>query len=194
MEDKALETLRTMLSRRGLDTKTERVVAADLDRANLYTIGKMLVVFSQKDKGVLDKDLTTFRKFAEANDYTNGLVVVSLVPPSENVLRSIKAQAADRLQFFHIRQLQFDITTHRMAVPHHIFDQAFRTKYPIIAEKYDELHIEKPEEQLPWIDSQDPPVKWIGAIPGDTICVLRHSDVAGVSPYFRYCVADVNVA
>jgi hypothetical protein len=97
MEDKALETLRTMLSRRGLDTKTERVVAADLDRANLYTIGKMLVVFSQKDKGVLDKDLTTFRKFAEANDYTNGLVVVSLVPPSENVLRSIKAQAAERV-------------------------------------------------------------------------------------------------
>ena len=98
MEDKALETLRIMLGRRGLETKTERVVAAELDRANLYTIGKVFVVFSQKDKGVLDKDITTFRKFAEANDYTNGLVVVSLMPPSENVLRSIKSQAADRLQ------------------------------------------------------------------------------------------------
>lgn len=188
MEDKALEILRTMLSRRGLDTKTERVVAAELDRANLYTIGKMLVVFSQKDKGVLDKDLTTFRKFAETNDYTNGLVVVSLVPPSDNVLRSIKAQAADRLQFFHIRQLQMDITTHRMAMPHRIMKEDERTAL------FKTYNIVKPEEQLPWIDSQDAQIKWIGAIPGDIIEVIRHSDVAGSQPYYRYCVADVNVA
>jgi DNA-directed RNA polymerase I, II, and III subunit RPABC1 len=188
MEDKALETLRTMLSRRGLDTKTERVVAADLDRANLYIIGKVLVVFSQKDKGVLDKDITTFRKFAEANDYTNGLIVVSLVPPSENVLRSIKSQAADNLQFFHIRQLQFDITTHRMAMPHRVMKEEERTA---LFKKY---NIEKPEEQLPWIDSQDAMIKWIGAIPGDIVEVIRHSDSAGSQPYYRYCVADVNVA
>lgn len=188
MEDKALEILRTMLSRRGLDTKTDRVVAADLDRANLYTIGKVLVVFSQKDKGVLDKDITTFRKFADTNEYTNGLIVVSLVPPSENVLRSIKSQAEDRLQFFHIRQLQMDITTHRMAMPHRILKEDERTS---LFKKY---NIVKPEEQLPWIDSQDAQVKWIGGLPGDIIEVIRHSDVAGSLPYYRYCVADVNVA
>ena len=188
MEDKALETLRTMLSRRGLDTKTERVVAADLDRANLYTIGKVLVVFSQKDKGVLDKDITTFRKFAEANDFTNGLMVVSLVPPSENVLRSIKSQAADGLQFFHIRQLQFDITTHRMAMPHRVLKEDERTA---LFKKY---NIAKPEDQLPWIDSQDAMSKWIGAVPGDIIEIISHSDSAGIRPYYRYCVPDVNVA
>jgi len=188
MEDKALETLRIMLSRRGLDTKTERVVAADLDRANLYTIGKMLVVFSQKDKGVLDKDITTFRKFAEANDYTNGLIVVSLVPPSENVLRSIKAQSSDGLQFFHIRQLQFDITTHRMAMPHRILKEEERN------ELFKKYNIAKPDEQLPWIDSQDAMAKWIGAVPGDILEIVRHSDTAGAQPYYRYCVADVNVA
>jgi DNA-directed RNA polymerase subunit H (RpoH/RPB5) len=188
MEDKALETLRIMLGRRGLDTKTERVVASELDRANLYTIGKMLVVFSQKDKGVLDKDITTFRKFADANTYTNGLVVVSMMPPSENVLRSIKSQSVDRLQFFHIRQLQFDITTHRMAVPHRILKEDERMA---VFKRY---NVVKPEEQLPWIDSQDAQIKWIGAIPGDIVEVLRHSDVAGPLPYYRYCVADVNVA
>ncbi len=188
MEDKALENLRVMLSRRGLDTKTERVVAAELDRANLYTIGKVLVVFSQKDKGVLDKDITTFRKFAEANDYTNGLIVVSLMPPSENVLRSIKAQAQDRLQFFHIRQLQFDITTHRMAVPHRVLKEDERTAL------FKRYNIVKPDEQLPWIDSQDAMAKWIGAVPGDILEILRHSDVAGSQPYYRYVVADVNVA
>lgn len=188
MEDKALEILRTMLSRRGLETKTERVVAAELDRVNLYTIGNILVVFSQKDKGVLDKDINGFKAFAEEKGYTNGLIVVSLVSPSENVLRSIKAQAADRLQFFHIRQLQFDITTHRMAMPHRIMKEDERTAL------FKTYNIVKPEEQLPWIDSQDAMIKWIGAVPGDIVEVTRHSDVAGSLPYYRYCVADVNVA
>jgi DNA-directed RNA polymerase subunit H (RpoH/RPB5) len=37
-------------------------------------------------------------------------------------------------------------------------------------------------------------IKWIGAIPGDVIEVIRHSDAAGRSAYYRYCVEDVNVA
>lgn len=188
MEDKALETLRTMLGRRGLDTKTERVVAAELDRTNLYTIGKILVIISQKDKGVLDRDIQSFRKFADANDYTNGLIVVSLVPPSDNVLKTIKLQAEDRLQFFHIRQLQFDITTHRMAMPHRIMKEDERTAL------FKTYNIVTPEQQLPSIDSQDAQIKWIGAVPGDIVEVIRHSDVAGPQPYYRYVVADVNVA
>ena len=110
------------------------------------------------------------------------------MPPSENVLRSIKSQAADRLQFFHIRQLQFDITTHRMAVPHRILKEDERTAL------FKRYNVVKPEEQLPWIDSQDAMSKWIGAVPGDILEVLRHSDVAGSQPYYRYVVADVNVA
>ena len=187
-EDKALEILRVMLSRRGLETATERVPTGDLDRVNLYTIGKVLVVFSQKDKGVLDKDLTTFRKFADAGEYGTGLIVVSLVPPSDNVLRSIKAQAADRLQFFHIRQLQIDIVAHRMVMPHRVLKEDERVAL------FKLYNIVTPEEQLPWIDSQDAPVKWIGAVPGDVLEILRHSDVAGTAPYYRYVVADVNVA
>lgn len=186
--DRALETLRTMLGRRGLETKTDRIVSEDLDKVNLYTIGGVLVVFSQKDKGVLEKDILTFRKFAEANGYTNGLIVVSLVPPSDNVLRTAKRFASDRLQFFHIRQLQFDITTHRMAMPHRILKEEEKTAL------YTKYTIAKPEEQLPWIDSQDAMVKWIGAVPGDVLEITRHSDVAGPTTYYRYCVADVNVA
>jgi DNA-directed RNA polymerase subunit H (RpoH/RPB5) len=54
-------------------------------------------------------------------------------------------------------------------------------------------HVSDPEEVLPSIDSQDPMVKWIGGAPGDVIEVLRHSDVAGSVPYYRYCVEDANV-
>ena len=188
MEEKALETLRTMIGRRGLDTKTDRLVTDDIERANLYTIGNILVVFSQKDNGVMARDINSFVQYAANSGYTNGLVIVALVPPSENVLKAIKSFAKDRLMFFHIRQLQFDITTHRMAMPHRILKEDERTAM------FKRYNVTKPDAQLPWIDSQDTMVKWIGAIPGDILEVTRHSDVAGPQLYYRFVVPDVNVA
>lgn len=188
-EDKALETLRIMLGRRGLDTKTERVATDALEKVNLYTIGKQLVVFSQKDKGLVERDVNKILEFADGNDFTNGVILVALVKPSENVLKVIKNMTKDRLiQFFHIKQLKFDITTHRIAMPHRILKEDERT------ELFKNTNITDPENQLPSIDSQDPMVKWIGGRPGDILEVTRHSDVAGSELYYRYCVPDVNVA
>lgn len=186
MEDRALEILRTMLAARNLDTKTERVTA-ELDRANVYTIGKVLVLFSQKEKSLQEKDVKTLVEYGIANDYTNGMIVVALQRPSENLTKYVKTLAKERIQFFHIRQLQFDITTHRYAMPHRILKEDEKKNI------YDEYHIVNAQEVLPWIDSQDPMVKWIGAIPGDVIEVLRHSDVAGTVPYYRYVVEDANI-
>jgi len=188
MEEKALETLRTMIGRRGLDTKSDRIVTDDLERANLYTIGNILIVFSQKDNGLMARDVNTFMTFANGNGYTNGVIIVGLIPPSENVLKAIKALSKDRVQFFHIRQLQFDITTHRMAMPHRILKEDERNAM------FKRYNVTKPGDQVPWIDSQDTMAKWIGAMPGDILEVTRHSDVAGPQLYYRYCVADVNVA
>jgi DNA-directed RNA polymerase subunit H len=188
MEEKALNTLRIMVGRRGLDTKTDRLSTDDLERANLYTIGNILVVFSQKDNGLMTRDINTFKTFANANGYTNGIIIVALSPPSENVLKALKALSSEMVQFFHIRQLQFDITTHRMAMPHRIMKEEERNAL------FKRFNVTKPAEQLPWIDSQDTMTKWIGAKPGDILEVTRHSDVAGPQFYYRYCVADVNVA
>lgn len=188
MEEKALETLRTMIGRRGLDTKSDRIVTDDLERANLYTIGNILVVFSQKDNGLMARDVNTFMTFANGNGYTNGVIIVGLIPPSENVLKAIKALAKERVQFFHIRQLQFDVTTHRMAMPHRVLKEDERNAM------FKRYNVTKPGEQLPWIDSQDTMAKWIGAMPGDILEVTRHSDVAGPQVYYRFVVPDVNVA
>lgn len=188
MEDKALDTLRTMLGRRGLDTKTERIITDDVERANLYTIGNVLVAFSQKENGVTTRDVDKFAYFAFHDNKLNGLIIVGMTPPSDNVLKMVKARANLGTSFFHIRQLQFDITTHRMAMPHRILKEEERTAM------FKRYNVTKPEDQLPWIDSQDTMIKWIGAIPGDVIEVTRHSDVAGPQLYYRYCVADVNLA
>lgn len=188
MEDRALEILRLILSRRKMDTKTERVVTDEIDRVNLYTIGNVLVIFSQKDKGLLDRDINTMMKFADANGYKNGIIIVAMSPPSENVERFVKTLAKDRIQFFHIQELQADITLHRYFMPHRILNEDERTK--VIAE----FKLTNPETQLPSIDSRDIAARLVGAVPGDILEVTRHSDVAGSSLYYRYCVEDVNVA
>jgi DNA-directed RNA polymerase subunit H (RpoH/RPB5) len=190
MEETALSTLRTMLERRKLSTTTERITTDNkkMASAKLYTIGDVLVAyFDQKDK-VLAGDITNVLAFAEENGHTSGIVIVAMSPPSENVLRVAKSHAKKRVAFFHVWQLQFDITTHRMAMPHRILDEEERNAV------FDKYKISDPENQLPWIDSQDTMIKWIGAIPGDVVEVTRHSDTAGRSLYYRYCVEDVNVA
>jgi DNA-directed RNA polymerase subunit H (RpoH/RPB5) len=189
MEVTALETLSTMFKRRNLDTE-EREVTTDekkMEKVSLYTIGSILVCFSQKDK-LLANDIEQMVLFADRNGYTNGVVIVANSPPSENVLRVAKSRAKERVTFFHISQLQFDITTHRMAMPHRILSEEERTAM------FNKFKISEPENQLPWLDSQDAMVKWIGAIPGDVVEVTRHSDTAGRSAYYRYVVEDVNVA
>lgn len=187
MEDKALEILRGMIARRGLDTKTERIVTEDLERVNIFTIGNILVIFSQKDKGLVERDIRNFVAFADTNGYKNGLILVSLSRPSDNVARVVKSFAKDRVQFFWIWHLQYDWTNHRYYMPHRIVKEDEKTQL------LKDLKVTDPN-QLPSIDSQDYPVRAIGAIPGDIIEILRHSDVAGVSKYYRYCVEDVNVA
>jgi DNA-directed RNA polymerase subunit H (RpoH/RPB5) len=187
MEEKALETLRTFLGRRKLDTTTT-VIRGDLPNVNLYTIGSVLVLFSQKDKGLLDKDIRTFVKFAEDNSHTNGMIIVSMAKPSANVLRVIKSYAKDRIQFFWIWHLQNDWTTHRYSMPHRILNQDETTE---LIKRY---KLTNPADQIPSIDSQDYQARVIGAVPGDILEIQRHSDVAGPALYYRYCVEDVNVA
>ena len=189
MEDKALETLRIMLGRRGEDTKTDRVVTDVLEKVNLYSIGNQLVVFSQKEKGLLERDINKIMEYADSNEYTNGVIIVSIPPPSENVLKVVKAMTKDkRIQLFHIAQLMFDITTHKYYQPHRILKEEEKIAV------FKKFNINNPQEKLPWIDSHDPPVKWIGGRPGDVIEIYRHSDVAGSQLYYRFCVPDVNVA
>ena len=189
MEDKAIEILQLMLSRRELKTDLERIAQDDLDTANVYTIGPVLVIFSQKQRTLTERDITGYLNYRlRTESEEKPMILVAMTSPSENVLRFIKTLSSKKVQVFHIKQLQFDLTTHRYAMPHRILKDDERTA---ILEGY---NVTKPEEQLPWIDSQDAMVKWIGAVPGDIIEVLRHSDVAGRVPYYRYCVEDVNIA
>lgn len=195
--DRVLQTLTTMLAKRGWATdRTE--FPLDLggkeEDFEAFRIGEVQVLYSTKPKGISKTDLEAIASMA-GGGWT---IVISKTPPSENLLLVIKSLAKHRIQFFHVKQLLFDITTHRMAMPHRILTAEEKT------ELYKQYKITDPENQLPWIDSQDPMVKWIGALPAlksgaspreaDIVEVVRHSDVAGRVKYYRLVVDDVNVA
>lgn len=185
-EEKALETLRLFLSRRGLPTETTRLTPEDIDKVNVYTIGKVLVIFNQK-LNTTTPDLGNFRKFAAENNYTAGLIVVSKSRPSENVLLNMKAQAKDNVHFFFLPELQYDITQSRWSMPHRIL------KPDEVTVLLKEKNIRDPATQMLSLDSQDIQARILGAIPGNIVEVIRHSDTAGQSKVWRYCVTDANV-
>jgi len=185
-EEKALETLRLFFSRRALPTETTRITSEDIDKVNLYTIGKVLVLFNQKQSTTIP-DIMGYRKFANEHGYTQGMVIVSRSKPSDNALLNMKAAAKDRVQFFYLPELQYDITQSRWSMPHRIL------KPDEVTAMLKEKNITKPETQLLSIDSQDIQARIIGAIPGDIVEVIRHSDTAGQSKVWRYCVQDANV-
>jgi DNA-directed RNA polymerase subunit H (RpoH/RPB5) len=199
MEDKALEIIHTMLSQRkkGAIKPAERITVEDLENVNTYMIDGTLLVFSQKDK-MIERDIEKMMSQIADGQKTAGIIFISRSPPSENTLKSIKLLSNPKtetddvpnmkIQFFHIRQLQFDITTHRMVMPHRILNEDEKTQV------FETYKISSPDTQLPWIDSQDAMAKWVGAVPGDVIEVTRHSDTVGKTMYYRYCAEDVNVA
>lgn len=191
MEQIALETLKTMLGLRKLPTDVELITTDDkkMEKVTLYRIGSILTCFSQKDK-MLSQDIDYIvGSFAKENGHSNGIIIVAMSPASENVLKTVKSYAKERVQFFHILQLQTAVwyTTHRDTVPHRILTEDEKVK--VLAK----FKVRDPKEELPWIDSQDPMAKWVGAVPGDVIEVTRHSPSAGRSIAYRYCVEDVNV-
>lgn len=191
MEEKAIQTLQTMLAARNAEsTEVKAINTKDGldDRTSVYSVGPVLVIFSNKERGIMEKELRSYVTFAGNSKYKAGLVVVLMVPPSDSINKVIRSLSNERVQVFHIRELQYDITKHRVWVPHRILKEEERKAV------FDKYKVSVPEEQLPWISSQDKAARWIGAIPGDVIEITRHSDVAGSNLYYRYCVEDENVS
>ena len=191
MEDKALETLKAILALRNIKVETNEFIGAALDETRMYNMGGVLIIFSNKSR-INESNLTSYIKFASENNYTQGTIIVSLIPSSEkiqNIVRDhINNAENSLLQIFDIKRLQFNITTHRKFIPHRIIGQ---DEITLLEKKF---NIVNPKNQLGWIDSQDPAAKWIGARPGNIIEVTRFSESAGDARSWRYCVANTSDA
>lgn len=178
MEERALETLRAILGRRGLQTTT---TAAD----GYYTIGDKHVVFLQKNptKPTIDKLI---------EEHTTNTILVTLQVPSESIRAYMASGTESRpsyvesgVQMFHIRQLQFDIATHQK----YWFPARLLTKDEQTA-LMESLRISS-LRRLPKVFFDDAVALWLGAKPGDVIQYEIPSETAGSSKKYRLVVTNV---
>lgn len=171
-----------MLQQRGVDVSTPETMESQL--FDITRFDKVFVYLTNRAR-ITTNDIAWTTKNTKESGGDLSIVVVP-IPPSAAILSAVRA-VADKFQLFHVGQLQFDLTTHRKIPPHRILNaeerEAFMAKY----------HVKDPSSQMPLIDSQDMMARWIGAKPGDIVEIIRKSETAGSTPYYRLCVADVTV-
>jgi DNA-directed RNA polymerase subunit H (RpoH/RPB5) len=176
MEERALETLRAILARRGLPTTT--TPAGDHE----YTMGNFRVVFVQ-DKNPTQKAL---EGFIEANP--DNLLLIIPTRPSELLRASIRSHADKTVQVFYLAQLQFDIMTHaKYGFPARLLSNDEKQTLQSALRLTNLV-------QLPRVSFDDPYALWLGARVGDVIEYEIPSEAAGWSKKYRYVVADVGAS
>jgi DNA-directed RNA polymerase subunit H (RpoH/RPB5) len=204
------EILRLMLSQRGLNTEAQTVVESEFP-AIVTKIGEVIVFTSNRTR-IHEKDVATVVDLTKQYGGTQGILVVP-IPASEKVLQTV-CLYSDVLQIFHVGQLTCDITKHRMVPSHRILSadevKSFLEKFGInldtITKTMQADHIALTSEDpllpqiamkhkeympMPFIGTQDAVARWIGAKPGDILEIIRKSETAGATPYYRFCVASV---
>lgn len=187
MEERALATLKDILTRRGFTAERFDPIGSPIDETKMYTFGGMLIIFSNKSS-VTDRNLTAFIEYAKENNHSSGVIIVALSRPSDTVLTSLRNYISNRevplVQLFEIRHLQFDISKH-VKVPKHRLVTA--DELPEILKK---CNVETPS-LFRKIDSQDAMARWIGARPGDVIEVTGMCETSVENKRYLFCVADV---
>lgn len=187
MEERALSTLKVILSERGVRGDNFEPITSSLDDTKMYTFGGILIIFSTKAR-ISEKDLNSFIDYAKENSHSSGTIVVGVTRLSEAVINALRNYVNQKdvplLQVFEIRHLQL-LYGHHVKVPKHrivasgelaAILKATNAKDPSVFRK---------------IDSQDPMAKWTGARPGDVLEVTGMCETSAENKRYLFCMADV---
>ena len=187
MEERYLQTLKSMLTDRGIKAEKFDQVGSPLDESRMYTFGGVLIIFSEKTR-VTDKEFNNFLTFASENGHSGGILIVSPSKPSEKVLEILREYISKKenqlVQIFYVSHLNFDISKHRKVPKHRIVTEK---EAEDLMKQYNISKL----SSLPKLDSQDAMAKWIGARPGDVVEVTGLCVASGENRRYRYCLANV---
>jgi len=202
------DVLKQMLTLRGVNIGSPEVIESDFP-ATITKYDSVLVVVSNRTR-INEKDVSTIVDLTREKGCSTGIIVVP-IPPSETIVNAI-AGVSDILQIFHEKQLSYNPAEHRKVPRHRILTKEESDK---MMEKYhiniqdittrlqkDKIQftenilqfigMKHPEYMpMPYILAGDAMARWIGAKPGDFVEILRRSETAGSTPYYRFCVANV---
>lgn len=187
MEERALETLKTMLTARGIKSENFEQVGNPLDETRMYTFGGLLIVFSEKTR-LTPSEFKNIITYASENNHTSGTIIITLSKAPESVTELIRQHVANKdnflVQLFYISHLNFDISKHRKVPKHKLLTEEEKTK---LMKLYNIENL----KSLPKIDSQDAMARWIGARPGDVVEITGLCVSSADNKRYRYCVPNV---
>jgi len=198
MEERAIDQLRIILERQGVKIDAIETLE-NTEKALKVKLGNYTAILSRKQK-LSDKDVAGWLGLSDGDGggevvASKNAILVTMSKPSanvESVIRNYLVRGNIRL-YFHLRELQFDITKHRMFPPHFLFNDAFKKANTAVTEQFNRFRMKTPEEELPRMDCLDIGARLVGALPGDVVYIQRYSDTGGYVPYWRRVVADANV-
>lgn len=187
MEERALDQLRVILERQGV--KIDQVESQEnTEKYLLVKMNDRKVILSRKQK-LVEKDISAWI------DTESQFILITQTKPSQNIEQVIRnyLSKGSILLYFHLRELQFDITKHRMFPPHYLWNDTFKKAHPDIVAKFERFRMKNADEELPRIDCMDIGSRLVGAKAGDIVYIQRYSDTGGYVPYWRRVVTDANV-
>lgn len=114
-------------------------------------------------------------------EYANTIIVLREKTTSANI-NSIH-DMVENVQVFEIRELQFNISKHKLVPKHRLIDSSS----DIINTILQRLNI-KSRSQLPIILRSDPMAKFLNAKPGDLVEITRFSPTSAEHVFYRMCV------
>lgn len=187
MEERALATLKAMLTGRGLKGDSFEPVGNQMDETKMYTFDGILIVFSEKTR-LTPTEFKNILAYASENGHSSGTIIVTLSKAPESVVDLLRQHVANKenplVQMFYISHLNFDISKHRKVPAHRLLSGDEVTK---LMKMYNIQEL----KQLPKIDSQDAMARWIGARPGDVVEISGLCVSSADNVRYRYCIPNV---
>jgi DNA-directed RNA polymerase I, II, and III subunit RPABC1 len=187
MEERALQTLKSMLTERGIKSETFEPVGNPLDETRMYTFGGILIVFSEKTR-LTPAEFKNILAYASENNHSAGTIIITLSKAPESVIELLRQHISNKenplVQLFYISHLNIDISKHRKVPKHRLLTDDEKTK---LTKTYNILHF----KQLPKLDSQDAMARWIGARPGDVVEITGLCVSSADNTRYRYCIPNV---
>lgn len=185
-QTKALETLKEILISRGFKGTEFDAVGNPLDDTTMYTFDGVIVIISHKAR-VNESEIKNFIAYANENNYTSTMIVITPTKLSEAVMLYLRDHVAVPtnilVQVFELSHLQFNISKHRKVPRHTLLTEDDKQVLKSLYTWWDVTKFRR-------IDCQDPMAKLIGARPGDVIEVEGLCPVSGSNKHWNLCVAN----
>lgn len=123
------------------------------------------------------KSLKTVLESFERQNVKNIILVCKegLSPACKKII-----EANPNIEVFYEKDLKFNVTKHELVPKHRILQEEEK------GQLLKNLRIQ--ESQLPWIYTYDPVIKYLGGKRGEVVEILRKSETAGESLYYRLIV------